>query len=156
MNKTIVCLLATACAVSAFSADASARPKHHRAKVVATFGDADVSDSIPLTVNRRSWLDPGPVAPAGTGNKYVTANTGQFIQTPIDVQSPDRFGRDALPGQPYVPGRSYPVVEFSTTPNGRVDIANELLPQNFSFDTAPSRPPSNYQPSFSPEYPDTP
>ena len=155
MHKTIVSLLTAACALSGFAADASARPKH-RAKVVATFGDTGDINSIPLTVNRRSWLDPGPVAPAGTGNKYVTANTGQFIQTPIDVQRPDDFGRDALPGQPYVPGRSFPTVEFSTTPSGRVDIANELLPQNYSFDPAPSLPPSNYQPSFSPEFPDTP
>lgn len=156
MNKTIVSLLAAALAASAFSAEASARPRHHRAPAVTTIDESGDINSIPLTVNRRSWLDPGPTAPVGTGNKYMTANTGEFIQQPIQTQRPDDFGRDALPGQPYVPGRSYPTVEFSTLPNGGVDVANTLLPQNYDFNPAPSRPPENYQPSFSPELPDTP
>ena len=49
--------------------------------------------------------------------------------------------------------RSFPTVEFSTTPNGHVDVANELLPQNYYFNPAPSRPAPDYQPSFSLEQP---
>ena len=150
MKKTIASLFAVAVAVVGVSTDASARPKHRT--VVTTVDDPGDINSLPLTVNRRSWLDPGPVAPRGTGNNYVTANT-EFNRTPDQVIDPDRFGNASLPGQPYVPGRSQPVVEFSTTPNGRVDVANELLPQNFYFNPAPSRPPEAYQPSFSLEAP---
>ncbi len=151
MKTTIASLFAVAIAVTGVSSEASARVKHRKVPVEAL--DATGVDSAALTVNRRSWLDPGPVAPRGTGANYVTANTAEFSKSQIDIQQPDNFGKDALPGQPYVPGRSQPVVEFSTTPNGRVDIANELLPQNFYYNPAPSRPPTAYRPSFSLEQP---
>ena len=151
MKTTIASLLAIAIALTASSSGAFARPKHRAVPVVAV--TADEASGPPLTVNRRSWLDPGPVAPRGTGNNYVTANTAEFSKSQIDIQQPDNFGKDVLPGQPYVPGRSQPVVEFSTTPNGRVDVANELLPQNFYFNPTPSLPPPAYQPSFSLEEP---
>lgn len=152
MKTSITSLLAIAIAATACSGTAYARPKKHH--VVETTVDAQGdAGQIPLTVNRRSWLDPGPVAPRGTGNKYVTANTGEFIRTPDQNIDPDEFGNAELPGQPYVPGRSFPTVEFSTTPNGHVDVANELLPQNFYFNPTPPVPPPNYRPSFSLEQP---
>ena len=83
----------------------------------------------------------------------MTANTGEFIRTPDQTIDPSKFGNSSLPGQPYIPGRSYPVVEFSTTPNGRVDVANELLPQNYYFNPAPPQVPPDYRPSFSLEQP---
>ena len=134
MRNTIVSGLVAALALSSFAADASAQGRRH---VVQTFG-TDIN-AIPLTVNRRSWLDPGPVAPKGTGTNYVAAST-EFNKTPDQVFAPDKFGNASLPGQPYVPGRSQPVVEFSTTPSGGVVVANELLPQNYYFNPAPSEP----------------
>ena len=150
MNITTASLLAAALALSCLSGEASARPRHHAAAV--TVDEQGDIDSIPLTVNRRSWLDPGPVAPVGRGQAYVTANT-QFNRTPDRIIDPDKFGNSEFQGQPYIPGRSQPTVEFSTLPNGRVDVANELLPQNFYFNPAPSRPAPDYQPSFSLEEP---
>jgi len=151
MKTTIASLLAIAIALPATSGLAVARPKHRAVAAATTIDESGDINQIPLTVNRRSWLDPGPVS-RGTGQAYITANT-QFNRTPDQVIDPDRFGNSSLPGQPYVPGRSQPVVEFSTTPRGGVDVANELLPQNFYLNPAPSRPPEAYRPSFSLEAP---
>lgn len=134
MHKITVSLLLAGAASAAFASGASAQ----RRRVAQTYDTSSIS-SLPLTVNRRSWLDPGPVAPRGTGTNYVAANT-QFNKTPDRVFAPDGFGNDVFKGQPYIPGRSVAVVEFSTTPNGRAYVDNVLGPQNYYFNPAPSVP----------------
>jgi hypothetical protein len=67
----------------------------------------------PLTVNKRSWLDPGPVVPQGTMENYMTENT-IFNQTPDQVDYRSRFGNETLPRRFDLPGRSEPLVEFWT------------------------------------------
>ena len=150
MKTAITSLCAVTLALTFCAGDAFARPKHRA--VQTTVDEQGDATQIPLTVNRRSWLDPGPVAPVGRGQAYVTANTINN-RTQDRIQDPDKFGNSEFPNPPYVPGRSQPVVEFSTTPNGRVDIANELLPQNFYFNPRPSTPAPDYRPSFSLEEP---
>jgi hypothetical protein len=71
------------------------------------------SDQPPLTVNRRSWLDPGNVVPQGTADRYVAAST-TFEQTPDQIYFPSRFHEDVLPQPLYPTGRPSPVVEFWT------------------------------------------
>ncbi len=111
MRKMVTSLLVAGLALGFVAQDASAKPRH-RAPVYAD----DTTEALPLTVNRRSFLDPGPVAPVGTGQNYVSANT-IFNKTPDQAYEPSRFGGEVLPGQPYVPGRTVPVVEFATGPN---------------------------------------
>ncbi len=113
MRTMVVSLLAASVAVSLGAFDASAKPRHHH--VAPQYVDEETHE-LPLTVNRRSFLDPGPVAPVGTGNNYMTANTINN-KTQDRIRNPDGFGNDVFQGQPYVPGRSVPVAEFATGPN---------------------------------------
>lgn len=97
-----ICILAT---------DASAATKllrHHFHRNVMVYGDRP-----PLTVNRRSWLDPGPAVPVGSMESYVTETTG-FNQTPDQAYFPSRFHEDDLPRPLYPTGRPEPLVEFWT------------------------------------------
>lgn len=145
MRKTFVSLALAAVAVTAVTPDAFAQGRrHYRAAAVAQ----DYSDSgIPLTVNRRSWLDPGTAVSQGSGPAYVSAST-QFAKTQDQIFAPDRFGNDVIRGQPYVPGRTVPVVEFSSLPNGGVVVDNTIGYQNYYFNPTPSRPPPAYSPTF--------
>jgi hypothetical protein len=117
MRTTIIPLLVAGVAISlcaAASAETVA-PKLHRHHHVVRHIPAD-NEALPLTVNKRSFLDPGPVAPVTGGPAYLTANT-IYLKTPDQITTPDRFGNSELPGQPYVPGRTVPVGEFATGPN---------------------------------------
>ncbi len=92
------------------SADAqSYRPRGHHPLVAARYGD----ERPPLTVNKRSFLDPGPVVPVGSMSNYVTMNT-VFGQTPDQNFLRSAFGNEVLPGPFSVPGRPSPVLEFET------------------------------------------
>ena len=122
-----------AVAITGCSDAASAKPRKHRILPVT---DAGLSESIPLTVNRRSWLDPGPVSSVDKGPNYVAAST-QFSRDQEQIINPDKFGNDVLQGQPYVPGRSVSVVDFSTTPAGHVVIDDTLGFQNYYFNPTP-------------------
>ena len=113
MRRMVVSLLAASAALSLGAIDSSAKPRHHH--VAPQYVDEETHE-LPLTVNRRSFLDPGPVAPVGTGTNYVTANT-IYNRTEDRIRDPDRFGNDVIQGQPYVPGRTVPVAEFATGPN---------------------------------------
>ncbi len=97
-------------ALAAANAPAAARPlHHHRHRGHLVYRDRQA----PLTVNKRSWLDPGPVAPVGSEESYV-AQGSYFYQTPDEAYFPSRFHEDAMPRPLYVPGSMYPLVEFST------------------------------------------
>lgn len=85
----------------------AAHKHHHHAAVVYS------SDQPPLTVNKRSWLDPGNVVPQGSEENYVTATTG-FNETPDQAYFPSRFHEDSLPRPLYPTGRPEPLVDFWT------------------------------------------
>ncbi len=67
----------------------------------------------PLTVNKRSFLDPGPVVPVGSESRYMEANT-IYNLTPDQNFQRSKFGNEALPRPLEVPGRSGPLFEFWT------------------------------------------
>jgi hypothetical protein len=100
-----------AAALAAFTAAASAQSTRHRhhTQVAARYHD----ERPPLTVNRRSFLDPGPAVPVGSMSNYVTANT-IFNRTPDQVFNTASFGNDRLPRPLEVPGRPSPVLDFET------------------------------------------
>lgn len=88
---------------------AAAQPQRHRHhRHVAIY-----PEQPPLTVNKRSWLDPGPVIQPGTGERYMV-ESGIFQRTPDQVYFPSRFNEDAMPRPLYVPGNMTPLVEFET------------------------------------------
>jgi hypothetical protein len=93
-----------ACAPNAFAAH---RHYHRHPAVVYS------SDEPPLTVNKRSWLDPGNQVPVGSEENYVTASTG-FNETPDEAYYPSRFHEDFLPRPLYPTGTPVPVVRFWT------------------------------------------
>lgn len=143
MRTTFLTAMAVAVAVTAVASDASARSRKHAVTVV----QEDYSTSgIPLTVNRRSWLDPGTAVSAGSQQAYMSAST-QFAKTQDQIIAPDGYGNDVMKGQPYVPGRTVPVVEFSTLPNGAAVVDNTISYQNYYFNPTPPDVPPAFQPS---------
>jgi hypothetical protein len=95
------------------AAQAAHKHYHHTAHHYYAPATVYSSDEPPLTVNKRSWLDPGNVVPQGSEQNYVTANTS-FNQTPDQVYFPSRFQQDNLPSPLYPTGRPRPLVEFWT------------------------------------------
>jgi hypothetical protein len=109
-NKVSIVLSAAAFAWLAASATAQAKPRHrHYPQAAERYYD----ERPPLTVNRRSFLDPGPVVPVGSMSNYVTANT-IFNRTPDQIFDKSSFGNDRLPQPLEVPGRPSPLFEFET------------------------------------------
>jgi hypothetical protein len=109
-NKVSIVFSAAAFGWLAASATAQAKPRHrHYPQAAERYYD----ERPPLTVNRRSFLDPGPVVPVGSMSNYVTANT--IFNRPVARNFPrSPFGNEVLPGPLEVPGRPQPVVEFET------------------------------------------
>ncbi len=139
MNRTVASLLLAGLAFTAVSQDAFA--KKRRSAPVLPVAESFEGSSIPLTVNRRSWLDPGNAVSTtqNSGPNYVADNT-ILNKTQDRIFSPDKFGNAEIQGQPYVPGRTRPVIEFSSLPNGQSVVDNVLLPQNFYFNPTPDLP----------------
>ncbi len=110
VHKKVSIVLAAALAAFTVSANAQTKPRHrHLPPVVERYND----ERPPLTVNRRSFLDPGPVVPVGSMSNYVTANT--IFNRPVARNFPrSPFGNEILPGPLEVPGRPQPIVEFET------------------------------------------
>jgi hypothetical protein len=95
---------------------ASTKHHHHYARYVHRYYAPRTvysSDEPPLTVNKRSWLDPGNVVPQGSEQNYVTANTS-FNETPDEAYFPSRFEEDNLPRPLYPTGTPHPVLNFWT------------------------------------------
>lgn len=111
INYKTMIILAAAMMGLMTSADAQSGliRRHHRL-VVARYNN----ERPPLTVNKRSFLDPGPVVPVGSMSNYVTMNT-VFHQTPDQNFLRSAFGNEVLPGPFSVPGRPSPVLEFETS-----------------------------------------
>jgi hypothetical protein len=112
MRLLAYALLAFGSAGLALSAPAAAQPRHHhKHRHVAAAPYVDTRP--PLTVNARSWLDPGPVVTPGTANHYVV-ETSALVQTPDEIYFPSRQHDDAMPRPFYTPGSMTPLVEFET------------------------------------------
>jgi hypothetical protein len=95
-------LTATACAQAT-------RHRHHPRVVAEQYND----ERPPLTVNKRSFLDPGPVGPIYSTPNYVAAST-TFAQTPDQYFLKSQFGNEVRPSPLEVPGRPQPIFEFET------------------------------------------
>ncbi len=83
--------------------------QHHKHITPIVYQD----ERPPLTVNKRSFLDPGPVVPVGSMSNYVTANT-IFNRTPDQTFARSKYGNEELPWPLEVPGRPGPLIEFET------------------------------------------
>lgn len=100
--------LACLCAVATTSdALAKSRRSAHCQRYV---GVADCAyERAPLLVQRRSWLDPGPVVPVGTTNRYVVENTF-FAYQPVFDNQRSWFMGETLPRRldvtPYSDGQA--------------------------------------------------
>lgn len=104
-----IVLSAAAIATLTASATAQTRPHRHGPQVAAQYPD----ERPPLTVNRRSFLDPGPMVPVGSMSNYMTANT-IFNRTFDQNYARSLFGNERLPWPLEVSGRPQPVLEFET------------------------------------------
>lgn len=96
-----------ALAAVATSASAQTKAKQKRSPVVAQLGD----EAPPITVRKRSFLDPGPVVPVGSMSNYVTINT-VFNRTEDQTFKKSLFGNEALPAPLEIPARAQPLVVF--------------------------------------------
>lgn len=111
-KSTSLILSAAALAAMAITASAQTSARHtrpHRQTVAEQYAN----ERPPLTVNRRSFLDPGPVVPVGSMSNYVTANT-IFARTSDQNYARSKYGNEALPRPLEVPGRPEPILEFET------------------------------------------
>lgn len=103
-------LIATAAIIGLMTsagAQTSRTGRHHRPMAMQYSNERP-----PLTVNKRSFLDPGPVVPVGSMSNYVTMNT-VFHQTPDQNFARSEFGNEVLPGPLSVPGRPSPLIELA-------------------------------------------
>lgn len=85
---------------------ASAREKHLHHPRVASNHRVLIAEvkAPPLTVQKRSFLDPGNVVPVGSATpESVTANTTENRQI-YTSYAPAKFGESTLPGPYYLPG----------------------------------------------------
>jgi hypothetical protein len=68
----------------------------------------------PLTIQRRSFLDPGPVVPVGSRSRYVQSITTLAVPVYAEIGVGRGFGYETLPRRFDPPGRPQPLFEFST------------------------------------------
>lgn len=112
MSRFTSALIAIGCAAALAAPGAAiAKTKHrtyHHQPAPYVYNDP----RPPLEVNRRSWLDPGPVVPQGSMERYVQANT--VLNLTPDQMYTGRFGNETLPRRFQLPMRQEPVVEFWT------------------------------------------
>ncbi|MGO9672987.1 MAG: hypothetical protein ACLPSF_02260 [Methylocella sp.] len=108
--KTIsIVLAAVTLAVAIAPASAQTKVRRHPQPVAVAYN----GERPPLTVNKRSFLDPGPVVPVGTMQNYVTIST-IYNRTPDQVAQRSKYGNETLPWPLEIPGRNSPIVEFET------------------------------------------
>ena len=109
-TTSLIILAAAAFAAALAPASAQTKARHNRQPPVAV---AYSGEPPPLTVNKRSFLDPGPVVPVGSMSNYVTTST-IFNRTPDQVAQTSLYGNFILPRPLEVPGRPSPILEFET------------------------------------------
>ncbi len=73
----------------------------------------------PLTIQRRSFLDPGVVVPVGSRSLYVAAITQLAVPVYAEMGVGGGFGYYTLPRRFDPPGRPEPLFVFSTGRGGR-------------------------------------
>jgi hypothetical protein len=113
MATKIAAAVIAAFTAAAFAVPTTANAKlkqriHHRVIQVVNF----IDPRPPLTVDQRSWLDPGPVVPQGSMEHYVEANT--ILNLTPDQMYTGRLGNETLPRRFELPARQDPLVEFWT------------------------------------------
>lgn len=106
-HSPILLLAAAALAAGSASASAQSRAKPQRSPLVAQYG----YEAPPITVKKRSFLDPGPVVPVGSMSNYVTIST-IFNRTQDQTFKRSLFGNEALPAPLEIPARPQPLVVF--------------------------------------------
>jgi len=90
---------------------AEAKPLKHHPRYMHYVSAPVIYARPPLTINKRSFLDPGPVVPVGSESAYMVQNT-YFATTPDQNFARSKFGNEALPQPLEVPGRPQPVYQF--------------------------------------------
>lgn len=77
---------------------------------VSAAADAQAQDRpLVFRVQPRSFLDPGPVAPVGSLNRYATQGQLSYLMSPPWIGQRERFGEGVLPdplGGPFVGARN--------------------------------------------------
>jgi hypothetical protein len=109
-NKGSIVLAVAALAAFTAYANAQTKPRHRLRQQAA---ERYYDERPPLTVNRRSFLDPGPAVPVGSMSNYVTANT-ILNRTPGQIFARSAFGTELLPSPLEIPARAGPLIEFET------------------------------------------
>jgi hypothetical protein len=104
MKSAVKALMLTGLAVAG-AGDAIAQTRQHER-------------APPLTIQRRSFLDPGPVVAVGSLNRHVQAITTLAVPAYAEIGVPGRFGYDTLPRRFDPPGRPQPMFTFSTGRGG--------------------------------------
>jgi hypothetical protein len=100
-------LTAAALAAASPSVSAQTKAKQKRSPVVAHYA----GEAPPLTVKRRSFLDPGPVVPVGSMSNYVTVST-VLSRTQDQTFKRSYFGNESLPAPLEIPARTEPLIVF--------------------------------------------
>lgn len=107
--KTLVALAGTALLALSATASAQTKPRHERRPTAAQY----LNEAPPLTVKRRSFLDPGPVVPVGSLTNYVNQST-IFHRSEDQTFAKSLYGNETLPAPLEIPARPQPLIEFST------------------------------------------
>ncbi len=102
------------------TAAAQAQVHHHARRPVAASRAVLLAEvkAPPLTIQKRSFLDPGNVVPVGSDTpEYVAANTTELVPVYAGY-APSRFGESTLPGRFDLPNnpRFYPQQNLDFSP----------------------------------------
>jgi len=112
-RNLFVAFAVAALAVASLPPNAKAETHRvHRHRVAPHY--AAENERPPLTVNQRSFLDPGPVVPVGSMSSYVTQFT-VFGRSTDQYYAKSLYGNEVLPAPLEVPGRPQPIFEFETS-----------------------------------------
>jgi hypothetical protein len=103
----ILAATAAALVVPAAGAFAQTKAKQNRSPLVAHYAN----EAPPITVKKRSFLDPGPVVPVGSMSNYVTIST-TFNRTEDQIFNKSFYGNETLPAPLEIPARAQPLVTF--------------------------------------------
>jgi hypothetical protein len=100
--STLVTIAAASGMLTVSVAAAQTTKKVHAAKPARNVVLAEISDTTegrPLTVKKRSFLDPGNAVPVGSATpEYISANTSE-LRNVYTTFAPAFFGESELPGR---------------------------------------------------------
>lgn len=92
LSAGLACLCALATASDALAKTRRAAHRQSPHDVVATL----YPGRQPIAVTRRNWLDPGPVVPVGSTNRYFV-ETNYFAYQPVFDNQRSWFDEETLP-----------------------------------------------------------